>query len=154
MVAEDIASESLIRLWETTKEEKVEYPLTLLTTILRNKALNHISHERMKMESMETISTKQVRDLNYRIMSLQACVPEDMFSSEITDIVRKTLESLPEQTREIFILSRYDQLPVKTISDRTGLTPKSVEYHITKSLKALRLALKDYLPVFYLLFAS
>lgn len=154
MVAEDITSEALIRLWETSKTEKVEYPLTLLTTILRNKALNYITHERIKLESMEIISSKQLRDLSYRITSLQACVPEEIFSSEITDIVKKTMESLPEQTREIFMLSRYDQMSVKMISERTGLNSKSVEYHMTKSLKALRLALRDYLPLFYFLFSN
>ena len=90
--------------------------------------------------------------LDYRIASLEACNPEEIFSSEITEILRKTLASLPEQTRRIFILSRFEQKSVKEISELMHLAPKSVEYHITKSLKALRVALKDYLPIFYLLF--
>lgn len=49
-------------------------------------------------------------------------------------------------------MSRYEQMPVKEIAARMNITPKSVEYHITKALKVLRIALKDYLPLFYLLF--
>lgn len=37
-VAEDIASEALIQLWETLKTETVNTPLALLTTILKNRA--------------------------------------------------------------------------------------------------------------------
>ena len=72
-----------------------------------------------------------------------------MFSSEITRILEDTLASLPEQTRQIFIMSRYEQMSVKEIAETLHLAPKSVEYHITKSLKVLRIALKDYLPVFW-----
>ena len=42
---------------------------------------------------------------------------------------------------------------VKEIADETNLTIKGVEYHITKALKALRINLKDYLPLFYFLFS-
>lgn len=90
--------------------------------------------------------------MDYRISSLKAFDPEEVFSSEITEIVRKALESLPEQTRRIFEMSRYEQMSVKEIAERTSLSAKSVEYHITRSLKVLRVALKDYLPIFYLLF--
>jgi len=44
-------------------------------------------------------------------------------------------------------MSRYEQMSVKEIAETLHLAPKSVEYHITKSLKVLRVALKDYLPL-------
>ena len=152
MAAEDIASDALMRLWDALKAETVERPLALLTFILRNQSLNYLKHEAIHHEAMEQISEKRIRDVHYRIASLEACNPEEIFSSEITEILRKTLASLPEQTRRIFILSRFEQKSVKEISELMHLAPKSVEYHITKSLKALRVALKDYLPIFYLLF--
>ena len=46
-------------------------------------------------------------------------------------------------------MSRYEQMSVKEIAEKQQLTPKSVEYHITKSLKVLCVALKDYLPVLW-----
>ena len=36
---------------------------------------------------------------------------------------------------------------VKDIAEETGLTVKGVEYHITKTLKVLRIRLKDYSPI-------
>lgn len=83
---------------------------------------------------------------------MQACDPEEIYSSEITGIVEKTLQSLPEQTRRIFEMSRYESIPVKEIAQELSLSTKSVEYHITKALKLLRVALKEYLPLFYFLF--
>lgn len=152
MIAEDIVSEALIHLWETTRKETVEHPMSLLLAILKNGALNYLKHQSVKESATETISSKMIRDLNYRITTLQACDPEEIFSSEITQIVDKTLQSLPEQTRRIFEMSRYESLSVKEIASELPLSTKSVEYHITKSLKLLRIALKEYLPIFYFLF--
>lgn len=152
MAAEDIVSESLITLWQTMKKEQVEYPHALLITILKNGSLNYLKHQDIVENAKNSISSKMMRDLNYRIATLEACDPEEIFSSEISEIVEKTLESLPEQTRQVFEMSRYDHLSVKEISEKLSMSPKAIEYHITKSLKSLRIALKEYLPIFYLLF--
>lgn len=145
MAAEDIVSETLINLWQTTCKEHVEFPVALLVTMLKNNALNYLKHQDVKQAAMESISTKMIHDLHYRIATLEACDPQEMFSAEISDIIERTLASLPPQTRRIFEMSRYDHIPVKEIARELNLTPKAVEYHITKSLKALRIALKEYL---------
>lgn len=152
MVAEDIVSEAIIQLWEISKKGKVDHPLALLTLILKSKSLNYLKHQAIEYETKERMSEKQIREMHYRIISLEACDPNEMFSEEISRLVQKALTSLPEQTQKIFKMSRYEQMPVKEIAARMNITPKSVEYHITKALKVLRIALKDYLPLFYLLF--
>ncbi|MDE5678416.1 RNA polymerase sigma-70 factor [Phocaeicola sp.] len=152
MAAEDIASESLVALWQVMKKEKVDHPLSLLLTILRNNSLNYLKSQERKLNMMDSMSDMLIRDLNYRINCLSACDPQEIFSSEITAIIEKALSSLSTQTRQIFEMSRYEMLPVKEIAEKMELTPKAVEYHITKALKLLRIALKDYLPVYYLQF--
>ena len=81
MVAEDIVSEALIRFWETTKKETVEHPMSLLLAILKNGALNYLKHQTVKDSATESISSKMIRDLNYRITTLQACDPEEIYAS-------------------------------------------------------------------------
>ena len=154
VVAQDIASDSLIALWQTMKKEEVIHPLSLLLTILRNNSLNHLKSQERKAEAIEIVSSVMKRDLDYRINSLTACDPQEIFSSEITAIIEQTLSSLSEQTRCIFEMSRYEQRSVQEIANECSITTKAVEYHITKSLKVLRLALKDYLPFINLLFIN
>jgi len=152
MIAEDIVSESLVKLWKMMSEKDIKYPQALLLTLLKNKALDHLRRETMRQAIEEELAGTYQRELSIRISTLEACNPEDMFSTEVKDIIEKTLTSLPEQTRTIFEMSRYEGLPVKDIAQQKNITPKAVEYHITRSLKALRDNLKDYLPLLLFLF--
>lgn len=67
MMVEDIVSEALIKLWETSKQETIQHPQSLLLTILRNNTLNYLKHQEVRKRLIETMSSKMVRDLDYRI---------------------------------------------------------------------------------------
>ena len=150
MAAEDIVAESLIKFWELTRQSTEEMTEALLLTILKNKSLDYLRTQARHAEALEKWSEAQNRELNLRITSLDACDPQEIFSKEIMDIFHQTLASLPPQTQQIFRLSRVENKSVKEIAELMQLSPKSVEYHITKALKEMRIALKDYLP--FLLF--
>lgn len=152
LAAEDIASESLIKLWEKLKTEKIDYIEPLLLTILKNKALDYLKHEEVKRTAFESMADWQQQELSIRISTLESCDPNEIFSDEVESIIRETLKLLPEQTRRIFLLSRFENKSNKEIAEQMGVSIKGVEYHISKALKALRITLKDYLPLFYFFF--
>ena len=152
LAAEDIASESLIKLWEKLKTEKIDYIEPLLLTILKNKALDYLKHEEVKRTAFESMVDWHQQELSIRISTLESCDPNEIFSDEVESIIRETLKLLPEQTRRIFLLSRFENKANKEIAEQMGVSIKGVEYHISKALKALRITLKDYLPLFYFFF--
>ncbi len=152
LAAEDIASESLIKLWEKLKTEKIDYIEPLLLTILKNKALDYLKHEEVKRTAFESMVDWHQQELSIRISTLESCDPNEIFSDKVESIIRETLKLLPEQTRRIFLLSRFENKSNKEIAEQMGVSIKGVEYHISKALKALRITLKDYLPLFYFFF--
>jgi RNA polymerase sigma-70 factor (ECF subfamily) len=152
MIAEDIVSESIVKLWKLMQEKEIEHPQGFLLTLLKNKTLDYLKRETVRKVAEEELAESYNHEMQLRISTLEACNPEEMFLTEIKEIIAQTLNSLPEQTRIIFEMSRYDGLPVKEIAKRNGITPKAVEYHITRSLKVLRKNLKDYLPFVIFLF--
>ena len=152
LAAEDIASESLIKLWEKLKTEKIDYIGPLLLTILKNKALDYLKHEEVKRTAFESMVDWHQQELSIRISTLESCDPNEIFSDEVESIIRETLKLIPEQTRQIFLLSRFENKSNKEIAELMGISVKGVEYHISKALKALRITLKDYLPLFYFFF--
>ena len=153
MVAEDIVAESLVKYCRLVSAGENEITEALLLTILKNKALNYLRHKAIHVAAIENLEEIKHRELSIRISTLEACDPKEIFSDEVNRIIHKTLKNLPEQTHRIFEMSRFENKTVKEIADETNLTIKGVEYHITKALKALRINLKDYLPLFYFLFS-
>ncbi|GHT47788.1 hypothetical protein FACS189440_09420 [Bacteroidia bacterium] len=148
-VAEDIASESLIKIWEISQSEELENPKTLLFTIVKHKALDHLKHQAIRMEVLAQLSDNGMRELEIRISNLEASNPEKIFAANIRDIINTTLAGLPEQTRSIFEMYRFRNLSKKEIAERYNISIKGVDYHLSKALNVLRENLKDYVPAFY-----
>lgn len=149
LAAEDLATEAMLKLWETMQKEPVEKTASLLLTILKNKSLDYLKVQARAREAVESMESWRQRELAIRISTLEACNPEKILSDEIQGILRDTLNKLPEQTRKVFIMSRFEQKSGKEIAEILGITVKGVDYHIAKALKALRISLKDYLPLLY-----
>lgn len=146
-VAEDIASEALIKLWELSKTKEIETPKILLFTILKHKALDYLKHESIKQNALTTFSQYEKREMEIRISTLEASDPEKIFAEDIRQIIRQTLDKLPQQTRNVFEMNRFQNLSKKEIAANLGITVNGVDYHIGKALKLLRENLKDYLPI-------
>ena len=149
MLSKDIASEAMISLWTTMKTEEVDNVRAFLMTVVKNQSLNHLRNEHLRMEARENILNDELYELEFRISSLDACNPTDIFSEEIDRIVNRTLDTLPLQTRNVFRMSRYENKSIKEIADSLNISVKGVDYHISKALKALRVSLKDYLYLFF-----
>ncbi|MBD3592390.1 RNA polymerase sigma-70 factor [Bacteroides sp. GM023] len=146
MIAEDIVSDVLIKLWEILKERSIDSFEGMLLTMLKNRSLDYLKHAIVKEDFLRNMADVYQRELQIRISTLEACDSDELLSMEIHDIITKTLQTLPEQTRIIFELSRFSNKTNQEIASSMKLSVKSVEYHITKSLKTLRISLKDYLP--------
>lgn len=146
MVAEDIVSDVLMKLWYVLKEHPVDSFDGMLLTMLRNRSLDYLKHEAIKAEVLKDMNDIQQRELGVRISTLEACDPNELLSAEVHDIITRVLRTLPEQTRNVFNQSRFSNKTNQEIATEMNVTVKTVEYHITKTLKLLRIHLKDYLP--------
>ena len=145
MVAEDIVTDSLMQVWEEMKKRLVDPVAPFLFTILKNRSIDYLRHETLKQKAHDNIRDTLNREMEFRLCSLEASDPDVIFSGEIKEILEKTLASLPEKTREVFIMSRFGNKSHKEIAEEFGISVKGVEYHIANAIKILRLSLKDYL---------
>lgn len=152
-VAEDFTIEALMYYWENRHTLAADSNVSAyILTIIKNKCLNYLQHLQVREDVNEQLLNHATWELSMRISTLDACNPEELFTAEAQEIVNKTLATLPEQTRVVFVMSRYENKSHKEIAEVLGITTKGVEYHISKALKKLHTNLKDYYPVFLFLF--
>lgn len=144
-VAEDFVMEAFMDYWEVRDilREDSNIPAYILT-LIKHKCLNHLKRKQLQEDVSLRIRNVAEWELNIQISSLEVCEPTELFTNEIKEIVNRTLQQLPEQTRRIFIMSRVANKTRKEIAEEMNMTSKGVEYHIAKALSALRVNLKDY----------
>ena len=73
---------------------------------------------------------------------------------ELRTMLSEALDKLPENTRLIFEKNRFEGKKYTEIAEEQQISVKTVEAHISKALKILRVELKDYLPFLILLFQT
>ena len=130
-IAEDIVMDTLAYYWEHRRDIKNdENILSYLLTAIKHKCLNYLRQERFHYEKNNSLSELALWELDFKISALS---------------VNHTLEKLPSKTRQIFFMNRYEDISYPEIAKKLFVNQKTVEYHISKALKALRAVLKDYL---------
>lgn len=139
--AEEIVQDTFVRLWEDRKQIKAELNFkSYLFTCVRNNCLDYIKHQNIKDE------------YNLKVQNLygEALLEEEydfFIESELREKIETAINLLPEQTKIIFELSRFEDKKNKEIAEELDISIKTVEAHITKALKILRKNLKEYLSV-------
>lgn len=145
-LAADIASESMIILWEYLSEHKeIEAPVPFLFSTIRHKILHYFRHEYIKQEVHQSLETESSNEIQFQINSLESYDPHNLYSKDLQKLIKASLLRLNEQTYKVFMLSRFQAKSNKEIAEMMNLSIKGVEYHISKALKQLRADLHDYL---------
>lgn len=143
---EDIVQETMMWLWENRSALLTELTLkTLLFTIVRNKALNRISHLKVRRRVHQEIIEKYEDEFNN---------PDFFLKEELFRLYEQAVQKLPPKYRESYELSRNLSLTHKEIAKELDISTQLVNYRIGQALKLLRITLKDYLPLFLICFLS
>lgn len=65
--------------------------------------------------------------------------------NELLTAIEEKMNRLPEKSKEVFKLNRLEGHSIAEIANSLNLSEKAIQYHLTRSLKELRLHLKDYI---------
>ncbi|HJP85932.1 MAG TPA: RNA polymerase sigma-70 factor [Gemmatimonadaceae bacterium] len=140
-LAEEIAQDVMLELWRRRETIEVEQSFrAYLLRSTRNRALNHVRHQRIVMREA-TIAAAAAESA--RAQSAE----DEMVVTELERAVRSAIDALPERTREVFQLSRDRGLKYSEIAVVLGISVKTVEKRMGQALAELRERLAQWLPV-------
>lgn len=71
----------------------------------------------------------------------------NLIEKELDVKIETSIHTLPELTRRIFCLSRFDNLKYEEIAREINVSVDVVKYHIKSALAHLREDLQEYLPI-------
>ncbi len=144
--AEEVVQEIFVTLWQQRHGPAIAHLPAYLRTAVRYRVLD-VLKARLPRENYLT----HVR----HHAAHHACNTEEAVAADdLALALLRSLRQLPEHTREVFRLSRLEHQTVPEIAARLNLSCKTVEYHLTRALKALRLSLRDFLVAGLLLWLT
>lgn len=138
--SEEMVQGTFMILWE--KHEIIDIHTSLKSYLYRsvhNNCINHIRHQQVRREHSEEY-------LHYADIEYEQAA-DDIIGKELEKKINSTIESLPQQCRTAFKLSRFENLTYNEIAEKMGVSVKTIENHMIKALKTLRIELKEYLPL-------
>jgi RNA polymerase sigma-70 factor (ECF subfamily) len=136
-IAEELVQNLFISLWAKRETIQIQQLQSYLQTAIRYQVIDYIR-------------SKIIRERYYQLAKEQMNVQENLSESrlllnELSIAIDNTIKKLPQKTQEIFRLSRYEKRSIKEIAQYMNLSEKAVEYHVTQSLKFMRIHLKDFI---------
>lgn len=135
-VAEELTQSLFVSIWEKRATSNIEHLSLYLFKAIKYKVINFIESRYAKQKDIDEISTELISDNS---------TDDEILLHDLNIAINKALQLLPSKTSEIFKLSRFERFSVREIAGKMNLSEKAVEYHITQSLKLLRIQLKDYM---------
>ncbi|MCB0631833.1 MAG: RNA polymerase sigma-70 factor [Lewinella sp.] len=134
--AQDICQKVFIRLWERREQMDPKQSIkSYLFTAVKNRCLNHIrDHKKYR---------SQILDLECGDFDM-VTEEEQLDVEELQTKIEQALSTLPEKCRQVFEMSRYQGMKYREIAEELDISQKTVEAHMSKAMKALRIQLKDY----------
>lgn len=134
--ASDVVQETFIALWQKQGElSEVQSLKAYLFGIARYKALRCITLH----ESEERYRTSLLHFFN----DYQDSPEVSLIASEMETFLETHIQGLPERMREVFLLSRREQLSYAEIAQRLNISDKTVKKQISNALKYLRSVLDE-----------
>lgn len=143
---EDIVSDVFVSLWDKvdTFDLKSETTLGYIKMCVKNSCLNFLKHQEYEWNYAENI---QKRAPIYEIE------PDSVYTlDELYRMLYETLNKLPENYRTVFMKSFFEGKTHVKIAEEMNLSVKSVNRYKQRTMELLRNELKDYMPLFLLLF--
>ncbi len=131
--AEEIAQDFFSHLWEKRQQLEIKQAVSsYFYQAVRNRCLNHFR----RSKRLDVLDDG---------LPLPAVPEPDIAFQDLQQALRQAIAGLPERCREIFLLSREQNLSYREIAEKLHLSIKTVENQISIALEKLRKELQPFL---------
>jgi RNA polymerase sigma-70 factor, ECF subfamily len=134
---DDILQDVFLKIW--INRNKINNPETFnsfIFTITKNALLNLIRSNINKQTFKEEFSRK--------VISAEYFTIDQIEFKEIQTAIDQIVSRLPEKRQKVFLLSRIEGLSNKEIAQKLNISEKTVEDHITHSIRFLKKSLSEF----------
>jgi RNA polymerase sigma-70 factor (family 1) len=136
-ITQEIIQDVFISIWEKRHDLSINAFSNYIFIAVKYQAIDHLRRQIkikkhgvllkafVKISEEETLQTVELHELE--------------------EFLQRRISRLPDKTQQVFKLNRFEGKSISEIAVILNLTEKAIKYHISKSLKDLRVHLKHFL---------
>jgi len=130
--AEEVVQDAFEKLCRLTGSKDIEDIRKYFFTMANRMALNVLRRRNVENNYLSEQQNASV------IESGLSQGPETIASqNEKLGLVKSAIQALPQKTRHVFLLHRFEGYTYPEIAEQLGLSRKSIEYHMNRALTAV-----------------
>lgn len=140
--AKDAVQELFITLW--AKRDVLNYQTGIASYLyasIRNRVFDRIARKKVASSYFESL--KQFAPL------YEYSTDNELEAKELAHLIESEVDALPAKMREIFLLSRAEQLSHREIAEQLVISDKTVKKQVSNALKILKVKLGVLLFFFF-----
>ena len=151
-VAEEMAQDAFLGLWEARQTLNPDSNIrNWLYTVTKNKCLNHLRNEQIAARHLNAVRAYEAEFAEKSLNSMGDSWTE---FKELQARIGEAIAQLPPDLRAVFEMNRFEGMTYNDIAMKLSLSEKAVEARMSKALRILRKELKDYFPLFLLIYSG
>jgi RNA polymerase sigma-70 factor (family 1) len=143
-IAEEVVQDAFINFWKRRHKIELKYSFhTYIASVVKYEVMTQLAKKNKEHLYMDDLSLPVVED-----HSTQHWLDFDELKLQMDNLIHL----LPDKCQLVFKLSREHGLSDKQISENLAISRKTVEAHISKALRTLRLSINNFLvfaPIFF-----
>lgn len=144
---EEIIQEVFFSLWIKHEEINITHSLSAyLYAAVRYQVFNYIKSDKVRRTYAGYFFQQQKK-------MTDNSNEENMAHTDLMNAVEKEVSRLPEKCQQVFRMSRNEHLSVSDIATILNISHKTVENHLTKALRHLRIAFGHHICLLILISA-
>lgn len=140
--SEEIVQDVFLNIWNKRDQLNLKSEIKpYLFKSVQNLCYNFLEHRKVADNYYAVI------ELVYKNQAEEFNTYESVLYNEFQTKSEAAIESLPDQCKKIFRMSREEGLKYIEIAEKLGISVKTVETQMSRALSKLKVELKDYLAV-------
>ncbi|WP_236974586.1 RNA polymerase sigma-70 factor [Membranihabitans maritimus] len=136
--SEEALQEVFLSLWENRYNLKIK-------TSLSSYLYSSVKYKMLNIMRSKKVRAKYAKDFGSFAQNYAPSQAENLQNlSDLKNLIENSLSTLPPKCQLVYRMSRQEHIPNQEIADQLHISKKTVENHLTKALKHLRMHLTEY----------
>lgn len=133
-IAEEIVQDIFTDLWAKQDIEHIQNMESYLSTATKFAVIDHIRHK---------VAQENFLKYHKAFLEISSADQQILDYNHLPELVQQGMGQLSETTKRIFWLNHFLDWKKETIAEYFQLSEKAIEYHLTKSLKTVKMYIKN-----------